>query len=306
MQKPKRPSLEKIMPALGGSFAVKQYKDPPPEMRSPFWHFHPEIELVYVKGGSGKRHIGNHLSYYNDGELVLIGSMLPHLGFTDRLTGNESETIIQLREDFLGPDFFRSDEMYMITQLFDRARAGISFQGDAKWKIGQRIENLPALDNFARLIELLCILQDLVWATEYEILNADGYSFEVSHVDSERVNIIYDHVRTNFQRPIPLDEIASEVSMTVPAFCRYFKKLSGKTFTRFVNEFRIVHACKLLSEMPSSITDICFESGFNNFSHFNRLFKEMTGKNPSEYRKTFRRMIQASVRPPELAEAHVL
>jgi AraC-like DNA-binding protein len=158
--------------------------------------------------------------------------------------------------------------------------------------IGGRIENLPALDNFARLIELLCILQDLAWTTEYEILNADGYTFEVSNADSNRVNLIYDHVRTNFQRPIPLDEIASQVSMTIPAFCRYFKKLSGKTFTRFVNEFRIVNACKLLSEMPLSITDICFESGFNNFSHFNRLFKEMTGKNPSEYRKEFRQILK--------------
>jgi AraC-like DNA-binding protein len=292
MRRTPKPSFEKISPTLGGSFAVKQYKEPPPEARTPLWHFHPEIELVYVKGGSGKRHIGNHLSYYNDGELVLIGSMLPHLGFTDRLTGNESETIIQLREDFLGLEFFKSDEMYMISQLFERARAGISIQGSAKLTIGGRIENLPALDNFARLIELLCILQDLAWTTEYEILNADGYTFEVSNADSNRVNLIYDHVRTNFQRPIPLDEIASQVSMTIPAFCRYFKKLSGKTFTRFVNEFRIVHACKLLSEMPLSITDICFDSGFNIFSHFNRIFKEMTGKNPSEYRKEFRQILK--------------
>ena len=293
MLKPKKPALEKIIPEFGSSFAVKQYIDPTPNLRAPFWHFHPEIELVYVKGGSGKRHIGNHLSYYNDGELVLIGSMLPHYGFTDRLTGNESETIIQLREDFLGEVFFRSNEMYSIVQLFDRARAGIAFHGTSKWKIGNRIERLPSLDNFAKLIELLCILQDMAWSTEYEILNADGYSFEVENADSVRVNIIYDHVRKNFQRPIPLEEIAGEVSMTIPAFCRYFKKLSGKTFTRFVNEFRIVHACKLLSEMPSSITDICFESGFNNFSHFNRLFKKITGKSPSDYRKEFRQVLQS-------------
>lgn len=296
MLKPKKPSLEKIIPEFGSSFAVKQYIDPSPNLRAPLWHFHPELELVYVKGGSGKRHIGNHLSYYNDGELVLIGSMLPHYGFTDRLTGNESETIIQLREDFMGAEFFKTHEMFSIAQLFDRARAGIAFQGVSKEKIGRRIEKLPGLDNFAKFIELLCILQDMAWATEYEILNADGFTFEVQNADNERVNIIYDHVLTNFQRPIPLEEIAAEVSMTIPAFCRYFKKLSGKTFTRFVNEFRIVHACKLLSEMPSSITDICFESGFNNFSHFNRLFKKITGKSPSDYRREFRQVIQS---PPE-------
>jgi len=288
----KKPALEKIIPEFGSSFAVKQYRDPSPNERAAFWHFHPEIELVFVKGGSGKRHIGNHLSYYSDGELVLIGSMLPHHGFTDRLTGNDSETIVQLREDFLGPQFFSSNEMYVIAQLFERARAGLAFYGDTKWKVGNRIERLPTLDNFARLIELLCILQDLAWSNEYEILNADGFTFEVENADNDRVNTIYDHVRTNFHRPIPLEEIAGEVSMTIPAFCRYFKKLSGKTFTRFVNEFRIVHACKLLSEKPSSITDVCFESGFNNFSHFNRLFKKITGKSPSEYRKEFRQVLQ--------------
>jgi AraC-like DNA-binding protein len=292
MIRSKKPALEKIIPEFGCSFAVKQYIDPTPNLRAPFWHFHPEIELVYVKGGSGKRHIGNHLSYYSDGELVLIGSMLPHYGFTDRLTANESETIIQLREDFLGPEFFGSHEMLSISQLFERARAGIAFRGATKWKVGNRIERLPALDNFARLVELLCILQDLAWSQEYDILNADGYTFEVTSADNDRVNAIYDHVRANFQRPIPLEEIAAEVNMTIPAFCRYFKKLSGKTFTRFVNEFRIVHACKLLSEMPSSITDICYESGFNNFSHFNRLFRKITGKSPSEYRSAFRQMLQ--------------
>lgn len=301
MVKAKKPALEKIIPEFGCSFAVKQYVDPSPNLRAPFWHFHPEIEIVFVKGGSGKRHIGNHLSYYNDGELVLIGSMLPHYGFTDRLTGNESETIIQLREDFLGTEFFKSSELYSITQLFERARSGIAFHGASKWKIGGRIERLPALDNFARLIELLCILQDMAWSTEYEILNAGGFTFEVENIDNTRVNAIYSYVRANFQRPIPLEEMAEEVSMTVPAFCRYFKKLSGKTFTQFVNEFRIVHACKLLSEMPSSITEICYESGFNNFSHFNRLFRKITGKNPSDYRKALRQVLQSDP-VPDFAE----
>jgi AraC-like DNA-binding protein len=222
--------------------------------------------------------------------------MLPHYGFTDRLTGNESESIIQLREDFLGPEFFTQPEMQSIAQLFERARAGLAFHGESKTRIGGRIERLPSLDNFARLIELLCILQDLAWSSEYEILNADGFTFEVDNADNDRVNTIYDYVRANFQQSIPLETIASEVNMTIPAFCRYFKKLSGKTFTRFVNEFRIVHACKLLSEKPSSITDICFESGFNNFSHFNRLFKQVTGKSPSDYRKHFRKVIQSSDR----------
>ena len=292
MQPTRKPALEKISPVFGSSFSVKHYDEPSPNIKSPFWHFHPEIELVFVKGGSGKRHIGHHLSYYQDGDLVLIGSMLPHTGFTNRLTGNESETIIQFSMDFLSENFFQSHEMQDILKLLERARAGIAFHGQAKWDIGGRMERLVTMDKFSKLIELLCLLQDMAWTEEYTILNAQGLTLEVESSDNDRINLIYDHVRAHFQRPIPLDEIASLANMTVPAFCRYFKKLSGKTFTKFVNEFRIVHACKLLTEQPSSITNICFESGFNNFSNFSRFFKDITGKSPSGYRKQFRKVLQ--------------
>ncbi len=287
----KNPSLEKISPEFGSSIAVKQYSDPNPNLKNPFWHFHPELELVYVKGGSGKRHIGNHISYYKNGGLIFIGSNLPHYGFTDRLTGNDSETVIQLGENFLGEAFFTIPEMEPIRQLFERAKVGITFLGETKLNIGERIEQLPKLNNFDRLLELLQILQSLALTKEYRLLNADGFKLEVEHQDNDRINIIYDYVRENFQGPIRLSEIAAEVALTVPGFCRYFKKISGKTFTKFVNEFRVVHATKLLSEETTSITEICFESGFNNFSHFNKVFKEVTKKSPSAYRKEITQVI---------------
>jgi len=283
----RKPALEKVLTEFGSSFSVKHYNEPSPNVKPPFWHFHPEIEMVYVKGGSGKRHIGNHLSYYQSGDLVLIGSMLPHTGFTDRLTGNESETIIQFNNDWFGDGFFGLEEMQDISKLLYRAKAGIAFHGQAKVDIGARMEKLVTLDNFAKVIELLCILQDMAWTEEYEILNADGYSFEVENTDNDRINVIYDYVQTHFQRVITLDEIAEIASMTVPSFCRYFKRISGKKFTRFVNEIRIVHACKLVTEQQLSITNISYESGFNNISHFNRIFKDVTKKSPSEYRKQF-------------------
>jgi len=283
----RKPALEKVLTEFGSSFSVKHYNEPSPHVKPPFWHFHPEIEMVYVKGGSGKRHIGNHLSYYQSGDLVLIGSMLPHTGFTDRLTGNESETIIQFNNDWFGDGFFGLEEMQDISKLLYRAKAGIAFHGQAKVDIGARMEKLVTLDNFAKVIELLCILQDMAWTEEYEILNADGYSFEVENTDNDRINVIYDYVQTHFQRVITLDEIAEIASMTVPSFCRYFKRISGKKFTRFVNEIRIVHACKLVTEQQLSITNISYESGFNNISHFNRIFKDVTKKSPSEYRKQF-------------------
>ena len=104
--------------------------------------------------------------------------------------------------------------------------------------------------------------------------------------------MIYKHINENFQRHISLSEISEKVSMSIPAFCRYFKKVTGKTFTKLVNEYRIVHATKLLSESQMSITDISFECGFNNFSHFNKLFKEFTGNSASKYRSQLKQMIK--------------
>ncbi len=287
-----KPALEKISPEFGSSFLVKQYILPRPNANEPFWHYHPEIELVYVKGGNGNRHIGHHASYFRDGDLILIGSNLPHYGFTDRFTRNKSETIVQMKEDFLGESFFKVPEMEAIQMMFEKAKAGIVFNGETKQKLGARLEGLPQLDQFGRLIELLIILKEMALSSEYQILNANGYKLEVENQDNDRINVVHAYVQDNFQASITLDEVADLINMTVPAFCRYFKKLSGKTFTRFVNENRVAHACKLLLEQNGSITHVCFESGFNNFSHFNRFFREITGKSPSEYRKIFKKIVE--------------
>ncbi|MBL6446275.1 helix-turn-helix domain-containing protein [Fulvivirga sp. 29W222] len=288
----KKPRFEKINPAFGSSITIRQYRDPC-RNKLPYWHIHPEMELVYVNGGSGKRHIGNQLSYFNNGDLIFIGANLPHYGFTDRLTANRSETILQMREDFLGEAFFDIPEMAPVKKLMERAKRGIAFHGKTKRKAGAKIEKLIDKDPYDRLLKTLAILKQLAISEEYTILNVDGFAVEIEPQDNDRINTVYKYVRENFQSQISLDEISDKVSMTEPAFCRYFKKISGKTFTKFVNEYRLVHASKLLSESTSSITDICFECGFNNFSHFNKQFKVFTGKSPSEYRSELKKIVQA-------------
>lgn len=286
-----KPALEKVTPVFGASFNYRHYNGPS-QTSQPFWHFHPELELVYVNGGDGKRHIGNHISYFNDGDLIFIGSGLPHFGFTDRLTGNRRETVVQMREDFLGPDFFSIPEMVPVQQLLERGKQGLAFHGKSKYELGRRLEELANLDNYDRLLGLLSILKDMALSREYETLNVQAVTLEVQPKESDRINLVFNYVQEHFTKPISLEEIAGEVSMTVPAFCRYFKKHSNKTFTRFVNEIRVVHACKLLSETPLPITEICFESGFNNFSNFNKIFKEITGKSPSAYRSELKKVVR--------------
>lgn len=285
-----KPILEKISPNFGSSLFVGQHSQKKTQQAS--WHFHPELELVYVNKGKGKRHIGNHLSYFNNSQLILIGANLPHNGFADRLTDRGSETVVQFLPNFLGDNFFKIPETSAILNLFERAKKGIVFKPETKKKVGPKILELPGLTEFDRILRFLEILQDLALAKDYELLNVDGFAFETKPQDSQKIDLIFKHVNTNFKRHISLDEIADIVSMTVPSFCRYFKKSTGKTFTSLVNEYRVVHATKLLLEKQISITNISIECGFNNFSHFNKVFKDFTGKSASQYRNEMKKMIQ--------------
>ena len=287
----KKPELKILSPEFGYSLLIEQHTERKND-KPAFWHFHPEIELSYVNKGFGKRHIGNHISYFNNSQLLLIGSNLPHNGFTDGMTTKGKETIIQFKPDFLGTDFIHVPEMKAIRKLFERAKKGILFNPKTKKTLGPKIEALVNYDGFERIIKFLEVLQGLALSEDYRILNSEGFDFETEPQDTAKIDIIYKYVNTNLKNQITLDDIADKVSMTVPAFCRYFKRVTGKTFTKLVNEYRIVHATKLLNESQLSITDICFESGFNNFSHFNKLFKEVIGKSASKYRSEMKQIIQ--------------
>ncbi|NNC49586.1 MAG: helix-turn-helix transcriptional regulator [Flaviramulus sp.] len=287
----KKPTLEKLSPSFGSSLLIKQHIEKA-DKNYAFWHFHPELELVYVNKGEGKTHIGNHLSYFNNSQLILIGANLPHNGFADRLTANGTETTVQFKSEFLGNDFINIPEMAKVSALFGLAKKGIKFGIETKSIVGPKINKLLDYSGLERVLKFLEILNILAKTEDYTLLNADGIALQTSPQDNDKINIIYKYVNANFQEHITLDEIADKVSMTVPAFCRYFKKTTGRTFTQLVNEYRVVHATKLLNESNMSIADICFECGFNNFSHFNKQFNEVTGKSASNYRKEIKQIIQ--------------
>ena len=286
-----KPTFRKITPDFGSSITAIQ-KTKKRKRSEAFWHFHPELELVYVNKGKGRRHIGNHLSYFNNSQLILIGSNLPHNGFTDRLTSKGKETMVQFHPEFLGGLFNKLPEMKNILQLIERAKKGVLFKPEIKRIVGPKIEKLPKYEGIKRVTKLLEILELLALSSDYVLLNENGYMFETQPQDSNKVDKIFKYVNKNYQEHITLDEIAAHVNLTVPAFCRYFKKVTGKTFTQFVNECRIFYATKLLTESQSSITDICFECGFNNFSHFNKVFNDVIGKSASKYRGEMRLIIQ--------------
>jgi len=286
-----KPVLESINTPSNETIQVKAFENEDVNIYK-FWHYHRELELIYFNKGHGKRYIGSHMSYFKNGELILIGAFLPHYSFVDPIEKGQKKVSVQLREGFPGVSLLMFPEMQSVKALLEKTRRGISFYGDTKRKVGLKIEKLEGMEPTERFIALLEILSDLSQSEEYNVLNSGDYQLEITPQDNERLQEIFNFVRENFKRQISLEEITEEISMTPPAFARYFKKNTGKTFTQFVNEYRLVHASKLLAEKPTSITDICFESGFNNFSHFNKLFKEYTGKSPSDYRKEFKQIVE--------------
>ena len=273
--------FEIIEPDLGSSFKLIQWRS---ENDKFFWHQHPEYEIIYVKKGSGKLHIGNHLGEYQEGEVMFLGPYLPHTGLGYGVIGQHEEIIVQLKDIFLGNDFMSIPEMASIRKLFERAIFGISFSGKTRSLIAEKMENLTQVQGLDRLIRLLEILKILSTSTEFKILNSRDSRYDFRHQDEERINRIYHYVEQYYTKEIKIAEIAEIANLAVPSFCRYFKKMTHMTFTDFLNEFRINNACKLL-HTNMGISDVCFESGFNNISHFNKTFKLVKGKSPREYRK---------------------
>jgi AraC-like DNA-binding protein/quercetin dioxygenase-like cupin family protein len=278
-----KPQFEKIEPEFGSSFRLMHHTQP--DSCWVYWHYHPEYEIVYIPRGSGKRHIGHHVSTYSDGELVFLGPNLPHLNFSHGIVGAFEEIVVQMREDFLGKDFLQKPEMEAIRRLFERSHQGMSFYGETRLQVGPQVATLVTLPPFERMLALLTIFQQLAVSTEYQILNAERISLDLNGREQERINRIYEFVESNYIQPIDIQVVASLANMTVPAFCRYFRKMTQMTFTDFVNEFRITQARKLLTS-DRSIGDVCFECGFNNLSHFNKVFKQRTGQTPGQYRKS--------------------
>ena len=279
-----RPDYESISPDLGHSYKYGSYDINSPNNNKLRWHYHPEVELVYINSGVGKRQVGTHLSNYTEGDLVLIGSYLPHTGFTKGFNDGQKEVVIQFNQDIFNNAFNGIEELKSINYLLELSKKGIVFSGAIKDDVGIRMEGLKYETQLDGLLTFIKILYDLSIYKEKQILNAEGYAFISSPMENKRLKIIFNYIRDNFMDQIPLDDIAAIVYMTPQSFCRFFKKSTNKTFTNFLNEYRINHATKLLSETDQDIKSICFKSGFNNLSNFFRNFKRITNHTPNSYR----------------------
>lgn len=249
-----------------------------------YWHLHPEYEIVYAETAHGVRHIGNHVSRYEKSDLVFIGPYLPHLNFDYGVPDPCDQVVVQMKEDFLGKDFLELPELQQVKQLFDVGRGGIAFYGKTKLSVSNKLKQLSQSGHFKQLLLLLEIFQELAESNEYELLRERPTATASLLKTEQRMERVYRKIELAYNQKIDIAEVAAGCNLTVAAFCRYFKKTTGYTFTAFLNRYRINQAKRLLLH-GKTVSEACFECGFEDLSYFNRVFKKLEPKGPRAFKE---------------------
>lgn len=276
-------SSEKIIYPVQSSFKVLKYAVP--QFNMPF-HYHSEYELVYITHGSGQRYIGKSIHNFRPGDMVFMGPDLSHVWMNEKqkqISESETEAIVLQFSDQLFQSLIETPEFSQIKQLLNRSQAGLKIEGKTRAAIAQSLEDLLDSQGTEKFVGLIRLLDILARDENLVLLNPIDYK-EGSYHKDHRINVVYHYVISRYQQRISVDEVAHLAHMEKSAFCRFFKTKTQKTFTRFVNETRVNHACGLLLENKLSVSQIAYEVGFNNLANFYRQFHKITGKTPGEFK----------------------
>lgn len=284
--------FEKITHSKGHSFTCSEFTG---EVFNCPHHFHPEIEITYIASSVGRRFIGDHIGRFCPGDLVMIGGGLPHMYFNDELVSQDPEwarsLVMQFDLDLLGDRFWEISEMKAIRALWDRSARGLHFTGPIVEGTVGVMEQLKEAHGASRIELLLKLLDGLAASAGGVELSSLQYAKPNSTAGDQRINKVYAFINERFCESISQNDVARAVGMSGSAFSRFFRGVSGKTFTEFLTEIRIGHACQGLQVSDRQIAEICFACGFSNLSNFNRRFREQVGLTPREYRSAYRQKI---------------
>jgi AraC-like DNA-binding protein len=283
-----KPQLHKLVAEPDSSFVYRQwecnYFDKP-------WHFHKEYELTLIERSEGTRFVGDQVSLFQPNDLVLIGPNIPHLYRNDEAYYKSSKLkaksiFIHFTDDFLGKHFFDLPEMKLVRRLLSRSNLGIVIQGSANDYVRKQLYDMQDISPVKRLMKLLDIL--IMLSASKHLVSILSQEFIVSNnKDAARIDVVFQYIMKNFKNEIYVEEIASRLNMSIGSFSRYFKHHTRKTFSNYVTEIRISHACQMLIEDRYTVSEIGYLTGFENQSNFYRHFKRYTGVTPKEYKTRF-------------------
>jgi len=285
------PTLKKVGAGLNDIFEVLIVKDP---HFYPYWHYHPQYEIMLIEKSSGNRYVGDSISSFREGDITFMGANIPHLFrnhpeyFDPKSRRKAKATVIYFSDEFVNSDIFNLTEMVLIRELLQLSKRGLLIRGESKHEVARRLKKVIKSGGLERLLYFISLLNFIATQTDYEILSSLGFSNQIDEKDLSRMNRIFDFLLKNFHQNITLGQVAEIANMSSTAFCRYFKVRTNKTLITFLNDIRIGHACKLLIEYPEmNISQICFECGFNNLTNFNIQFKKQKMVSPLVFRQKY-------------------
>ncbi|MGC4233627.1 MAG: AraC family transcriptional regulator [Niabella sp.] len=284
-----KPIFEVVTRSANSSFTIREFTE---KRFSAPYHYHPEYELTLIVKGSGKRYVGTHMQDYQANDLMLLGVNLPHCWKTsEQATEPSVSIVVHFGDNFLGDNIFHIPEMAKIAQLLKESSNGLYFKNKTETVKRMMQVILGESDKYRRLILLLDLLHYLATATKYTALQKKSELASLSLSDKERIHEVFAYIVDNFQHDISLDGAAAIANLSSYAFCKYFKRMTRKTFVEAVTDYRIDFAVRELINTDKSIAHICYESGFNDASNFYKTFRRRFNISPLQYRNSFKKKL---------------
>jgi AraC-like DNA-binding protein len=277
-----------ISNALDRQIAIMERKFPYFDSK---FHYHPELELIYIKHGKGKRIIGDKLDTFSSGDIFFIGADLPHEIINDEefskhsTEGLSHAVVAYFNKDVFSNGFYNLRECSKINTLIKKAGRGIKVMGKTNKQVAKKMNALVHKKDFERILGLIEILHLLSTSDELEYFVCEGYDGKLSDNTADRLTKVFNYVSSNFSEDITLETIAKVANLTPPAFCRMFKQKTKLCFFSYLNEIRISNACKILTESSYNVSEVAFNCGYRTLSNFNKFFKKSTGLSPKAYRE---------------------
>jgi AraC-like DNA-binding protein len=284
-----KPQLLKVANDHIHSFSSRKDKVPYINNR---WHYHPEVELIYFKEGNGTQFIGDNIQRFQSGDVILLGANLPHYWrfddiYFEDLSTHSDVSVIHFCENFWGDTFLNLPENSIIRTTLEKAKRGLQIASSSGQDLGKLVETIVSAEGPKKIMLLMEALIEIANSKQANVISSIGFRNDFHQSENDRINAIYDYSIANFKRKIQMEEMAAVANISPNSFCRYFKSRTRKTYSQFINEIRVGHACKLLIENKSNVKQICYESGFHNFASFHKYFKSIKGKSPLSYQKQF-------------------
>lgn len=252
------------------------------------FHSHGELELVYIKKGKGKRIVGTQVEPFCEGELVFVGSNVPHVWLSHSIDNEAPECVQSLVLYFdkkvLGEAFYATPAAQKINEIFLAAAGGIFIEKATKQFIVEKMEEALGKDDLHKIIVLLEILKKLCGSHEWRLLSSAPMSITHTAFETDRLEQVYHFIEKNYYKDISLKQVAEIANYSPQYFCRIFKQKTQRHFIEFLNEIRISNACKMLLSTDWTISEIAYKCGYKSVPAFNKLFKDLKGTTPSGYR----------------------